>query len=228
MSKSAFRPLMLIFLIVLQFASKVYTPAYAQYQPPEPPIDIVVIVTQISLSFTEPKNVVTIIVTDFDKDQVVKELTIHLKEPMSYLMFTIYLLSDKPPEIPVPSELVMIYFIIRAREDLLMNIEKATIIFRVKDELIEDMGVDEDNLFLNRYTQNIWNKYNAMKIGREDQFSLFQVETPGLSHFAITGVRERVVFSPSIVAIIVPISLIAIIFVRYYLSKRRSELRGSN
>jgi PGF-pre-PGF domain-containing protein len=200
----------------------IITAASAQYFPPVPPEPIIIRKTTISVSFTEPQKVVTINVTRIDPGQIVKIMVLTFKEPVLTVNLIIYQLKEKPPEVPEPSPSTpLLYFTIVAHEKFLKNVEKAIITFSIEKGIVEEKKVDEKTITLNRFFEGKWEKLPTTKIVEDEKFLYFEAESPGLSHFAITGV---ILPSPFpwwiIVIIIVIIAVIIIIIVVTRLYKR--------
>jgi PGF-pre-PGF domain-containing protein len=174
--------------ILLALASMTGT-ALAQYLPPVPPTPIIIRETVITVSYTAPKKVIVIDVTQFDAGQVVKMITITLKKPVLTASLTIYLLGEKPPELPTPplNKKVLHYYTIRARETLLDNIEHATTVFAVEKTKVKEKVVDSKTIKLNRFFKGKWEELST-ETGTEDEILIFfKSESTGLSNFAITG-----------------------------------------
>lgn len=90
-------------LFILLLLTVIVTSVSAQYFPPVPPKQIVLKETPILVSFTTPQKVVTIDITTFDPEQIVKKVTLTFKEPVLSVSFTIFYLKEKPP-LPVYNE----------------------------------------------------------------------------------------------------------------------------
>jgi len=196
------------FILLLTFFASVITPASAQYFPPTPPKPIIIRETQISVSYTEPQKTVVINVTQFDPEQIVKTITLTFKEPVLSISLTIYYLKEKPPEVTEPSDTPLLYFTIRAHQDLLKNIEKAVITFSVEKKIVDEKKIDEKTIILNRFSEDKWEKLSTTKIAEDEKFLYFKAESLGLSHFAVTEITIPPPFPWWIVLIVVIVAIV--------------------
>jgi PGF-pre-PGF domain-containing protein len=205
------------------FFVSIITPASAQYFPPTPPKPIIIRETQISVSYTEPQKTVVINVTQFDPEQIVKTITLTFKEPMLSISLTIYYLKEKPPEVTEPSDTPLLYFTIRAHQDLLKNIEKAVITFSVEKKIVDEKKIDEKTIILNRFSEDKWEKLSTTKIAEDEKSLYFKAESLGLSHFAVTGITIPPPFPWWIIAIVIAIIVIIGIIATYRYRQRKSR-----
>jgi len=67
------------------------------------------------------------------------------------------------------------------------NIENAVICFKVEKSWVQDKGIDQASITLNRYNDKKWNKLPATLLREDNKYLYFTAETPGFSPFAITG-----------------------------------------
>jgi hypothetical protein len=81
-----------VFSLLLSFCGLVG----ADYVMLPPPQDIVVTETNISVSLTTPASTFFINVTEYDARQIVKNITVEFREPVTYFGFAIDLLNDRP------------------------------------------------------------------------------------------------------------------------------------
>lgn len=211
------------FMLLQAIFMSVITPASAQYFPPAPPEPIVMRETPILVSYTEPQKTITINVTQFDPEQVVKKITLTFKEPVLTVSLTIYHLKEKPPEVPEPPDTPILYFTIRAHEALLRNVERAVITFIVEREVVEEKGVDEKTMALNRFFEDEWEKLPTTKIAEDERFLYFEAESLGLSHFAVTGIPIPPPLPWWIVAIVVVVGVMVVAMGVYLYRKRRAR-----
>ncbi len=70
------------------------------------------------------------------------------------------------------------------------DLKRVTIEFRVGKSWINDNGIDESTISLNRYQDNVWVKLSTAKTGEDDVFSYYETYTASLSLFSITGSSE--------------------------------------
>ena len=67
------------------------------------------------------------------------------------------------------------------------NIENAVVCFKVEKSWIQDKGIDQSSIILNRYSDKKWNPLPTRQSGEDGKYLYFTAETPGFSPFAITG-----------------------------------------
>jgi len=177
-----------ILAALLVFTSATKT-ALAQYSSPMPPTPLIIRETPITVSYTEPQRVITIDITQFDPEQVVKKITLTLKKPTPTASFTIYLLAERPEEVPEPKDKVaLVYFTIRADYALLENLDSAKITFAVEKTPVRERGVDEKTITLDGLFEGAWQELPTDKVDEDEKFLFFEAESPGLSYFPVTYV----------------------------------------
>jgi PGF-pre-PGF domain-containing protein len=69
------------------------------------------------------------------------------------------------------------------------NIADPVIAFRVDKSWINEEGIDEDSITLNRYSDDSWKRLTTEIVDSDRDFLYFEAETPGFSPFAITGIK---------------------------------------
>ena len=67
------------------------------------------------------------------------------------------------------------------------NIENPVIGFKVGKAWVQEKGVDQASITLNRYEGKVWGKLPANLAGEDDKYLYFTASTPGFASFAITG-----------------------------------------
>jgi hypothetical protein len=67
------------------------------------------------------------------------------------------------------------------------NLENAIICFKVEKSWLQDKGIDQASITLNRYNDKKWNELPATLLREDDEYLYFTADTPGFSPFAITG-----------------------------------------
>jgi len=67
------------------------------------------------------------------------------------------------------------------------NLENAVVCFKVEKSWIQDKGIDQSSIILNRYSDKKWNGLPTTLSGEDDTYLYFTAQTPGFSPFAITG-----------------------------------------
>ena len=209
-------------LTALLALALVMNSALAQYFPPVPPAPVIIRETPITVSYTEPQRVIVVNVTQFDPKQVAKKIALTLKEPVLTASFTIYLLVERPPGVPEPRETALLYFTIRAHVALLENVERAVMTFAVEKALVKEKGVDVETITLNRFFEGEWEKLPTKRVGEDEKHFYFEAESPGLSHFAVTGIAPPP-FPWWIVAIIVVVAVVAVVAGIHLYRRRRPK-----
>ena len=155
-----------------------------------------------------------------------KKMTLALKEPALTASFTIYLLAERPPEVPEPKDKVaLLYFSIRAPEALLGNIDIAKITFAIEKTLVRERGADEETITLDRLFEGTWQELPTKKVDEDDRFLFFEAESPGLSHFSVTYVvtpfLEYVTRFLWWIVVIIVVVAAAVIVAEIYLRRRK-------
>jgi PGF-pre-PGF domain-containing protein len=67
------------------------------------------------------------------------------------------------------------------------SIENAVICFKVAKSWLQEKGIDQASIALNRYNDKKWNELPAALLREDDKYLYFTANTPGFSPFAITG-----------------------------------------
>ena len=206
------------FLVFLLFFSlRIINPTLAQYFPNVPSTPNIVRETPIIVSYTQPQKIITIDITQFDPNQVVKKITITLKEAELSASLKIDLLRDRPPDIPEPEGSALLYFTSRAPEEICEKTEKAEIIFVIKKSVIEERRVKIETITLNRFSKGTWRELPTRMVDEDEKFLYFEAEGSGMFHFAATGI----VVSPllliwsqdsSVLAAVVIVFMVVLIF----------------
>lgn len=134
-----------------------------------------------SVKFEFPKNVTDIVYLSFDSKKTVGKTTAIVE-----------MLNDKSTLTPdVPEGEVYDYLNIWVGNGGYgndeSNLENAVIGFKVAKSWIQDKGIDQSSITLNRYSGKKWNKLPATLLREDDRYLYFTSKTPGFSPFAITG-----------------------------------------
>jgi PGF-pre-PGF domain-containing protein len=133
------------------------------------------------IKFDFPKNATDIVYLSFDSKKTVGRTTT-----------TVEMLKDKSTLTPdAPEGEVYDYLNIwvgnggyGSDED---NLENAVICFKVAKSWIQDKGIDQASITLNRHSEKKWNKLPATLLREDDKYLYFTAKTLGFSPFAITG-----------------------------------------
>ncbi len=201
-------------------------PAGADYFPPAPPPSNIVKETWVSASLTTPASTVCINITEYDVQQMVKNIIIEFREPVTYISFVIDILKDKPFVANAPSTGPVIqYYAIRFLTELADKITNVTIVFAIKKAAIKSRNVDEDNLLHYQYDGSKFEMCPTEKVGEDETFFYFTTETKVSPYFAIAGAA---VINPWWFAIvtIAAISLFTVIGIRVYRRRKLTHLQN--
>jgi hypothetical protein len=95
----------------------------------------------------------------------------------------------------------------------------------VEKKIIREKRVDEGTIALNRLSEGKWEKLPTTKVAEDEEFSYFEAEAPGLSHFAVTGRAVPPPF-PWWIVLMVAIIVAIGIFVGIYVKKRKGAKGG--
>lgn len=133
------------------------------------------------VKFEFPKNVTSIVYLAFDS-----------KKTVGKTMTIVEILKNKSTLTPdAPTGEVYNYLNIwvgnsgyGSDED---NLENAVVCFRVEKSWIEDKGIDQSSITINRYSDKKWDELPTNLSGEYDNYLYFTAGTPGFSPFAITG-----------------------------------------
>jgi PGF-pre-PGF domain-containing protein len=171
---------------------------HADYVMLPPPQEIVVTETNISESSTIPARIFFINVTNYDAKQIVKNITVDFREPVTHIDFAIEVLNDRPTYAGMPrnetvreysNDTVLQYSLIRfltAQSDKITNV---TMIFAVEKAAAreKDEGV---TLSLYRYDGREMQEIPIENYEEDDAFLYFNTTTIGSAYVAITRVLK--------------------------------------
>jgi PGF-pre-PGF domain-containing protein len=148
--------------------------------------DIIAEETCVSIFLTNPTNTFLINVTEYDAQQIVKNATIEFYEPVSYVSFTLNVLSDRPPLKGLPSnESVLQYYTITFLTDLADKIANVTMFFSIKKAALQEGDVEEITLALYRYDGEKIEECPSQKVEEDDAFAYFMTQTDAAAYIAI-------------------------------------------
>lgn len=196
-------------LVVLLIGIAVPSPALAQYWPPAP--TNIVRETAVDWFSASPQTTVEADVSQFDPEQIITDMTIDLKEGVTQLQIRIYLLKEKPVEVPAIGG-VYHYFIIGVTEETYENMLHASIVFKVQKKWIDDKNIDPTSIQLQMYDANMWTRYPVEEFDEDEVFLYYKAELPELALFAISGAAKSVPFPWGLTAgIIILVTAIAVL-----------------
>ena len=183
------------------------------------PQHIVIEETCISVSLTTPTSTVFINVTDYDAQQIVKNITVEFREPVAYVSFALDVLRDRPPYAGLPSnKTVLQYYTIRFLTEIADKIRSVTMVFAIEKAAAQES--DEVTLVLYQYDGGKTEERPAEKFEEDDAFVYFKTETEWSSYVAVT---RAVTPTPwwLVVVIIATVVLVTVIGICAY---RRGKL----
>jgi PGF-pre-PGF domain-containing protein len=192
--------------------------ANSDYFPPALPESNITSQTFVSVALTIPAAKVCINVTEYDAQQMVKNITMSFREPISYVSLVIDLLKDKPLIVNATKTAPIIqYYDIRYQTELADKISNVTVVFAVEKAALQNMSIREDSLLLYQYNGNEFVVCPIQKVAEDKTALFFSAETTVYPLFVITG---STVPSPwwYTLLIIAPLPILAIVGI--YLYKR--------
>jgi len=216
-----------VFSLLLSFCGS----AGADYVMPAPPQEMVVTETSISVSLTTPARTVFINVTEFDAYQIVKNVTVEFREPVTYVGFVLEVLSDIPNYEDLPgnktvfqqyNETVLQYYTIRLLTESADEITNVEMVFAVEKTAPQER--DEVTLVLYQYDGRNMEECPAEKFEEDDASLYFKTTTERSSYIAITRVLPPTPWW-HVVAIIAMIALTAVIGIYVYRWFKLATLR---
>lgn len=204
-------------------------PVCADSFPPAPPQHIVVEETCISVSLTTLSSTVFINVTEYDAKQIVKNITIEFLEPVTYVSFTLNVLSDKPSYVnALKNATVLQYYTITFLSANSVKIVNVEMYFAIEKSAEQKRDVDEETLVLYRYDRGKIEKCLTEKIEEDENFLYFKTKTEGASYVAVTGalMSSPWWFIAEIIAVAVLVTVIGIyVYRRFKLANLRKMVR---
>ena len=211
-----------MFLISLFFCGIVN----ADYFSPALPESNIASQTFVSAALTTPSTTIYINVTEYDAQQMVENITIGFREPVSYVSLVIDLLREKPLIVNAPTTGPIIqYYNIRYLTELVDKITNVTIAFAVEKATLQDMSVEEDSVLLYQYNGSRFGVCPIQRVGENKTFLFFETETTTYPLFAITGTTVPT----SLWSFFLPIAVIAILaIIGIYIYKRYRPNRLRN
>jgi PGF-pre-PGF domain-containing protein len=213
-------------IIVFSFLLSLCGSACADNFPPAPPSSNIVKETWVSESLIAPATAVCINITEYDVQQMVKNITIEFREPVTYISFVIDVLKDKPFVANAPSAVPVIqYYSIRFLTELADKITNVTIVFTIKKAVIESKNIEEGTILHYQYDGSKFEMCPTKKVGEDETFFYFTTETKASPYFAIAGAA---VINPWWFAIvtIAAISLFTVIGIRVYRRRKLTHLQN--
>ena len=208
----------------------------ADYVMPAPPQEMVVTENSISISLTTPARTVFINVTEYDACQIVKNVTVEFREPVTYVGFALEVLSDIPNYEDLPgnktvfqqyNETVIQYYTIRLLTESTDEITNVEMVFAVEKAAVQERD-EEITLTLYQYNGIKLEEVPAEKFEEDDSFSYFNTTATGSAYVAVTRVLTPTLWWPVVVVIAVAVLMVVIgilIYRRFKLANPRKMVK---
>lgn len=211
---------------VLSILSSFCRSADADYFPPAPSPSHIVRETWVSVALAKPASTVYINITEYDVQQMVKNITIEFREPVSYFSLVIDVLKDKPFLVNALDNVPIIqYYAIRFATEVADKITNVTIVFTIEKATIQGRNVKEDTLLQYQYEGNKFESCPTQKVDEDDKFLYFKTETKESPYFAIAGSLASLPWWLTLVIIVV-IALLTVLGMHVYKRLKCTHLRN--
>jgi PGF-pre-PGF domain-containing protein len=164
--------------------------ANADYFSPAPPAANLVNQTFVSVALTTPATTVYINVTEYDAQQMVENITIDFREPITYVGLVIDVLKDKPLIVNAPKTVPIIqYYDIRYLTGTADKITNVKIGFALERATLQNMSIEENDLLHYQYNESKFDPCLTQKISENKTHLFFETETIVSPCFVIAGAR---------------------------------------
>ena len=137
-------------------------------------------------SWTEMSAGVPHIFRLIEKEIGITQINITIKNPAQNVKITVEKLEEKPAEVTEVKGKIYQYLKILAQNLEEENIEKAFIRFNVTKSWITENNLNKYRIFLYRFSENEWKRLYT-KLVEENDYYVYEAQTPGFSYFAIVG-----------------------------------------
>ncbi len=135
------------------------------------------------------------VVFPIDSDKtVVKKITFEIKNQVTSAELKIEDFGTNPVNVPLSKNVYK--YLQLTKSTGYLDISKATIQFKVPLSWVRNNNIQEDEIILFHYENNLWEPLPTSRVGSEVADILYQATTNGFSTFAI-GVREAYQLEPS-------------------------------
>jgi PGF-pre-PGF domain-containing protein len=205
----------------------------ADYVMLPPPQDVVITVTSISMSSTTPTRTFFINVTEYDAQQIVQNITVEFRKPVTYFGFEIDLLNDRPTYAAMPrnvtvreysNETVRAYYLLRFLIKPTDEITNVAMVLAVEKNATQKQD-EEITLTLYRYNGRKMEEAPAEKFEEDDSFSYFKTTAAGSAYVAITRALTPTMLWWPVVVIIAIAALMAALGIYVYRRFKLGNLR---
>lgn len=191
----------------------------ADYFSPAPPADNLLNQTFVTVSLTNPATTVYINVTEYDVQQMVKNITIDFSEPITYVGLVIDVLKDKPLILNAPKTAPIIqYYDIRYLTGLENKITNVTVSFALEKAILQNMSIEENALLHYQYNESRFDPCLIRKIGENKTYLFFETVTIVSPCFAIAGAAEPTPWWSFLmpIAVAILLTIVGIYVIRRY------------
>jgi PGF-pre-PGF domain-containing protein len=176
------------FTVFLLFLSLCEPAAAESFPPPAPNQHIVDWETFISVSLTTPASYVFINVTEYDAKQIVKNITMEFREPVTHVSFTLNVLGKRPSYVEaLDNSTFLQYYAITFLTGVTDKIANVKMDFAIEKDAEQKMDYDEVTLVLYRYNGEKMEECSTEKTGEDEAFLYFKSDTKGSNYVAAIG-----------------------------------------
>ncbi|MDH7477679.1 MAG: PGF-pre-PGF domain-containing protein [Candidatus Bathyarchaeota archaeon] len=174
--------------VVFSILVSICKPVCADYFPPTPSQHIVVKETCVSVSTTTPTHTIFINVTEYDTEQIVKNITIEFCEPVTYVSFSLKVLSKRPSYVgSLNNSTLLQYYAIAFSTEATDEAANVTMDFAIEKNAKQKKAADETTLVLYRCDRGKTEECPTEKLAEDDVFLYFRTTTVGFSYVAVVG-----------------------------------------
>jgi PGF-pre-PGF domain-containing protein len=197
-------------------------PVGAYYFPPVPSKHIIIDETAISVSLTSSAKTVFINVSQYDAKQIVKNITLDFREPVTFISFILKGLSKRPSYVdPLDNSTNLKYYAITFSTGVNDEIANVKIDFAIQKDAAQKTNFSEETLVLYRFDGENMQECPTAKVAEDDAFVYFKTSTEGSSYVVATGGISSPWFAVAI--IVAAVALVAVTLICGY---RRAKLAG--
>jgi PGF-pre-PGF domain-containing protein len=138
-----------------------------------------------------------------DKEIGFKQIIIEVRNNANNITITITKLDGKPATV-VHNITGKVYQYMEIDHDNLndSNIKSAKLRFNVTKTWINGNNFTKEHIYLNRYSNNAWEKLRTTIVGESSTEVEYEADTPGFSTFAITGEAPEITTTTTTIPII--------------------------
>lgn len=221
--------LLTIFSLLLSFCGSVR----ADYVMLPPPQEIVVTETEIFVSFTSPERSVFINVTNYDPKQILKNITVEFREPVTHVGFALDILNDRPTYAGMPrnetvreysNDTVLQYSLIRFLTAQVDKITNVTMVFALEKAAARERD-EKVTLSLYRYNGREMQEVPLENLEEDEARLYFNTTAEGSAYVAITRVLTPTTLWWPVLVITVMAMLMAAIGIFIYRRFKSANLR---